>query len=119
LRFFAAAISGLLPGSGQLLLGMKRRGIWLLCGSVLVVIAICVLRMPATYRGYIFTVWCLLPLTIYAVCSALYGDSQKIPIRPSRWWLLAAVPMAFLLTSTTYNGLLRAAGFRSFTIPSS
>jgi signal peptidase I len=118
LRFLAAAISALLPGSGQLLLGMKRRGIWLVSGFLLVLIEICVLRLPTTYWGYIFTAWCMLPLAIYAASNALYGHSQKVPVRLSRWWLLVVVPAAFLLAATTYSGLIRAAGFRTFTIPS-
>lgn len=118
LRFLAAAISALLPGSGQLLLGMRRRGIWLVSVFLLVLIAICVLRLPTTYRGYIFTVWCMLPLALYAACDALYGDSQKILVCPSRWWLLAAVPAGVLLAAITYTGMFRAAGFRTFTIPS-
>ncbi|MGC2245949.1 MAG: signal peptidase I [Terriglobales bacterium] len=114
----ASVISALLPGSGQLLLGMKRRGIWLLSGFLLVLIATCFLRLPKTYWGYIFTAWCMLPLGLYAACNALYGDSQKVPLRPSRWWLLAVVPAGVLLASITYAGLIRAAGFRAFTIPS-
>lgn len=118
LRFWAALASSFVPGSGQLMLGMRRSGLWLLSGFLLAVLAICLLRMPATYWGYVLTVWCMLLLGIYAACDALCSESRIASVRPSRWWLLVSVPLTFLLVMVTYLALFRAAGFRTFTIPS-
>ena len=52
------------------------------------------------------------------MCDALLRSSKATSTRPSRWWLLAFVPIGFMLVAVNYALLVRAAGFRDFSIPS-
>lgn len=118
MRYWAALGSGLVPGFGQVLLGRTRRGLLLLAGFLLAVIAICLFRAPTRYWGLLLTMYWMFALGVYSTCDALLCESKTRSSRPSRWWLLVFLPTAFLLFLLSYSILFRAAGFRSFTIPS-
>ena len=118
LHVWAALVSAVVPGSGQLILGKRRLGVLLLWAFGALVLATYFLRVTATYRGYLVSMCLFLALGLYSVCDALQGSSKTTSTRPSRWWLWAFVPIGFLFIAVDYALLFRAAGFREFTIPS-
>jgi signal peptidase I len=117
-RLWAAVLSAVVPGSGQILVGAKRKGFVLLLAFGVFVIAMWPGRVLATYAGLVLSVFPFLALVLYATCNALLGRSQPAPSRPSRWWLLLFIPVAILSMSLEYRLLGNAAGLRSFSLPS-
>lgn len=117
-RLWAAALSAVVPGSGQILVGAKRKGFVLLLAFGLFVVAMWPGRVLATYAGLLLSVFAFLALVLYATCNALLGRSQPAASRPSRWWLLLFIPVAILSMSLEHRLLGNAAGLRAFSIPS-
>jgi len=118
LHMWAALVSAVVPGSGQFILGKRRLGILMLGAFGALTLATYFFRLPATYKGYLASLFILLALGLYSVCDALQGSSKITSARPSRWWLWAFLPIGFLLIAVDYVLLFRAAGFRDFSIPS-
>ena len=117
-HFAVALLSAVVPGAGQITLGARRKGFRLLAAFGLLVLAIWPLRVMETYLGYVLSACTFFVLLLYSCCSALLSISERTVARPSRWWLLLFVPLAIALLALNYDLLARAAGFRSFTIPS-
>jgi signal peptidase I len=114
----AAAFSAIVPGSGQMFLGTRRRGILLLVAFGGFILAIWPFGVLSTYVGYVISVLASLVLFLYSSLNALLQKSEQTSLRPSKWWLLLFVPLGILSLSLEYALLGRAAGFRSFSIPS-
>jgi signal peptidase I len=117
-HFSVALLSAAIPGVGQISLGARRKGTLLLAAFGLFVLAIWPLRVMTTYSGYVISVCAFLVLVMYSSCSALLGASERTVDRPSRWWVLLFVPLAIAFLCLDYALLTHAAGFRSFSIPS-
>lgn len=117
-RLLAALFSAVLPGAGQLFLGQRRKGtiVFLILGTIL--IGFWPLRLLRFYAGLIalFSAW--ICLYVYAACAAQLAMDLPREERPSRWWLVAILPVTFLSLSLLGRGVTRASGFRSFSIPS-
>lgn len=117
-RLWAAVLSAVVPGTGQILVGAKRKGFLLLIAFGLFVVAMWAGRVLATYAGFVLSVSAFLVLVPYATCNALLGRSEPAISRSSRWWLLLFIPVAILSMSLEYQLLCRGSGLRSFSIPS-
>jgi len=117
-HLLAAVFSAIAPGTGQILLGAKRKGFLLLFAFGLLVVAMWPGRVLATYPGYLLSTFAFLILLPYASWTALLGRSKPAGARPSGWWLLLFIPIAILSMALEYRLLVGAAGFRHFGIPS-
>jgi len=117
-RLLAALFSAIVPGAGQLFLGQRRKSITLFLLFAALLICFWPLRLPRFYVSFILLCWGWIVLYVYAACSALIGRNRETEIRPSIWWLIAIVPATFLILGFSGAAVARAAGFRSFSIPS-
>ena len=117
-RFFAALLSGIVPGTGQLLLGNIRAGALFLAGFAVAVALFWPLRLPQWYFGFCFSVP-MLP--ILSIASAWHAARfhDEISQCLSRWWLFLIVPLAYLASNFDSNRALRLSGFQVFNIPTS
>jgi len=116
-RVLPAALSSILPGTGQLWLGKKETGVAFLGAFCLLILLYWPVRLPTWYAGESVLILAAMNLCVNAALHALRTPSQETA-RPSRWWLLLFIPLA-LTASLAHNGwLLRVAGFRPFYIPS-
>ena len=117
-HIFAALFSACIPGSGQWLLGQRRKAAILILSFAVVVIGFWPLRLLRFYAGLcaVYSGW--IAVYLYAACSAQLAPSSASSRRPSKWWLLATVPFAFVTISLLGRGITRIAGFRSFSVPS-
>jgi signal peptidase I len=116
-RVVAAAVSSVLPGIGQVLLGKTRAGIKFFCAYGLLALLYWPLRLPGSYVGmYVLT---LLTVGLFVVAGwhALRTPSRG-SIPGSRWWLLLLVPLALKASFWSDTRLLPLAGFRAFNVPS-
>lgn len=114
----AALLSAILPGSGQLLLGQRRKGTILL--GILVVLLFCFwpLRVLRSYPGLLVIFWCWIVLYVYAACSAGLARHLSPTERPSKWRLVLVLPITLVTMSLIGAGVTRLSGFRSFLVPS-
>lgn len=113
----AAVLSVFLPGVGHFL--MKRRGtgivfLTITCGLFFVCWPLRLLYHLAALIGFIFG---MLALCTFSMVSAAYGDGRPNE-RPSQWWLLLLLPLAFGLAIIHVNWATRSAGFQIFQVPS-
>jgi signal peptidase I len=76
------------------------------------------IRFLRFYAGFLILYSAWIALYVYAVCAAQSARLLPRAERPSRWWLVATLPLTFLTLSLIGGMLTRASGFRSFTIPS-
>src|SRR5580765_2496284 len=112
----AGFISAVLPGSGHLL--TKRR-----VPALILFVLFCAvllgyqLRMPSHFWGLIFLIFGLIALCISSMVSACYRRGVHND-RPSQWWLVILLPLAFLSASAHNNWMLRASEFQLFVVPS-
>jgi signal peptidase I len=118
LHIWAALASAVGPGSGQLILGKRRSGVFLLGAFGALVLWIDVFRSMATYEGYLVSTLLFLALGLYSICNALLGSSKVTSARPSWSWLAFFLPLGFLLIAVNYSTFHRASGFQTFSIPS-
>jgi signal peptidase I len=117
-RLFAALLSTIVPGTGQLLLGHIRAGAFFLAGFVAALMLFWPARLPASYSGLLFSILALAGLSIAAAWHAL--RSPKDRDRPSSgWWLLLFILIAYICSLVDANVAIRLGGFRPFIIPSS
>jgi signal peptidase I len=117
-HLLAAMFSAIAPGAGQLFLGQRRKGTILLLLLVATLAGFWPLRLLRFYVGFVllFCGWTVLYL--YAACSAQLARNLAKSARPSKWWLLAILPVTILSLSLLARTLTRASGFQSFIVPS-
>ena len=118
-QLVAALFSALIPGTGQLFLGQRRKGSILLVSLVILALCFWPFRLPRFYMAFVVLSVSYIALCLYAACSAVWASSLPRPHRPSRWWLAAVIPATLVALWLVGGGGTRLAGFRSFTIPSS
>jgi len=115
----AAFVSAIVPGVGQFMLGETLRGFVFL--ALAVIWCLCYfapLRLPRLYYGWLALIFSGIALTIAASCQALRSRSEGRG-GPGNWiWLLGTLPLALLGPLVCQSVLLRAGGFRAFSIPS-
>jgi signal peptidase I len=114
----AALLSSLVPGAGQFFLGETRSAAVLLAILLPLSVSIWPLRAPRLFGVFAALAVLWLTLYVYAGCSALLMRARSTPVRPSRWWLAVFIPLALVSAHLVCGGLIRAAGFRAFTVPS-
>jgi signal peptidase I len=113
----AAVLSVVLPGAGHLL--VKRRGtgivfLTIFCGLFFVCWPLRLLHHLAALIGFVFG---MLALCIFSTVNAAYGDIRRGD-RPSQWWLVLLLPLAFGTAVIHVNWVTRSAGFQVFQVPS-
>lgn len=112
----AAVLSTFLPGVGHLLIKRRGTGIVFLtisCGLFFVCWPLRLLYHLAALIGFVFG---MLALCILSTVNAAYGDRPNE--RPSQWWLLLLLPLAFGMAIIHVNWVTRSAGFQVFQVPS-
>lgn len=114
----AGFLSAIIPGVGQLLLGEYRKARILLALLALVLLCYWPLRLPRFYIALLSLVYSPVALNIYAAYSAAFSANVPATQRPSRWWLVALVPVAILSLWPLASLGMRAAEVRFFVIPS-
>ena len=118
-HLYAAALSTLLPGAGQLFLGRIRKAILTFVGLVAICVGFWPLRLPRSYPGILFLIWMCLVVSLFAVIDALLARDVRLPGRMSRWWILAGIPMNYVGTNLIFTVLLFGSGFHTFRFGSS
>jgi signal peptidase I len=118
-HLLASLFSATAPGAGQIFLGQRRKGIFLLLIFSAILIGFWPLRIPHFYLGFVFLVFGWIVLYYYAACSAQLARTGPVGARPSKWWLLATLPLTVITLSLIAGPVVRASGFKVFTIPSS
>jgi len=117
-RLSAALLSGIIPGTGQLLLGSIRAAAVFLAGFAATIALFWSLRLLHWYFGFCLSVLALAALSIASAWHAARFHDEKFP-RLSRWWLLLIVPLAYLGSNVDANRAVRLAAFQVFDIPTS
>jgi len=117
-HLLAALFSAIVPGAGQLFLGQRRKGTILLLILAAVLIGFWPLRLLRFYSGLILLSCVWTALYLYAACSAHLARNVQAGARPSKWWLVGVLPLTVLTLGLLGRTVTRAAGFRSFSIPS-
>jgi hypothetical protein len=84
---FAALLSSIVPGSGQLFLGQLLNGSVLLTVFFGILLCFWPLRLLEYYPAFLALVLAWSTLYIYAACSALLARRHSMSPRPSKWWL--------------------------------
>ena len=117
-RLLAAALSALVPGSGQLILGKRREGIAF--GLVFLCLLFCFwpLRLLHSYWNLIWMFWMHLTLVLSSAFRAFYlrcGIQSSQP-SPARAFLVLAVGLVGLNIALSLS--MSISGFRAFQIPS-
>lgn len=115
----AAALSAVVPGSGQILLGQRCKGLVLLGIFVIICLGFWPFRLLSDFTGLVSLVWPLLGLTLYATTAALLARAGPDSPAPSKWWALLSAPMAYIGVNLVFASLLLAAGFRGMEFSSS
>jgi signal peptidase I len=112
----AAVVSAGLPGAGHFLVNRRRTGMVLLicfCALFFVCWPLRLLHHLAPLIGFVLG---MLALCIFSTVNAAYGDSRNE--RPSQWWLVLLLPLAFGTAVLHVNWVTRSAGFQVFQVPS-
>jgi signal peptidase I len=112
-RLLAALLSAVVPGTGQVFLGQRRKGLILLGIFVIVCLGFWPLRLLSDYPGLVLLLWASLGLTIYATNSALLARSSPLLPALSKWWMLLGTLLAFVGFNLVFTSLLFTAGFRA------
>jgi signal peptidase I len=118
-HLLGALFSAIVPGTGQFFLGQRRNGTVLLVIFVALLIGFWPLRLARFYLGFLLLVLGWIFLYFYAAGSAHIARDGSTGARPSKWWLVAILPVTALTMSLTARPVMRASGFQTFTIPSS
>ena len=108
----------MVPGAGQLFLGQRRKGISLLLVLVAFLIGFWPLRFLRFYAGFVLLYCFWIALYVYSACSAQLARNLPESARPSKWWLVAILPLTLVTLSLLGQVVTRASGFKSFTVPS-
>ena len=115
----AAALSTLLPGAGQVFLKQHRKAAVLFVVLVATSIGFWPLRLPRSYPGLLSLLWVCLLLSLFAICDAIFTREGQASGGLSKWWIVAAIPLAYIGTNICFTSLLLASGFRSLQFASS
>jgi signal peptidase I len=111
-------MSAIVPGAGQLFLGQRRKGVILLLIFAALLVGFWPLRLLHWYLGFALLYSSWIGVYLYAACSGLSAPVQSAAMRPSRWWLIAVVPVSLVTMDLLGIAVTRASGFQSFSIPS-
>ena len=117
-RFSAALLSGLVPGTGQFLLGHVQSGALFLAAFAATLALFWPLRLPQWYLAFCVSVLLLGAVSVAAAWHATRCAHEKLP-KLSAPWLLLVLPLAYLGSNFDANRVMRLAGFQVFNIPSS
>lgn len=117
-HLLAGLLSALAPGTGQVFLGQRRKGIFLLLVFGAILLCFWPLRFLRFYAGFIALYFAWIILYLYAPVSALLARLSSTSTRPSKWWLLLIVPVSLLAMELLGVAMTRGSGFRSFSVPS-
>lgn len=109
----AAALSAVVPGAGQFYLGKRRKAVATFAVLIAVSIGFWPFRMPRSYTNLMLLIWALILLSLYAVYEALFGRDLIPSCRPSRWWILAAIPIHYIGFTLLFTALLFGSGFHT------
>jgi signal peptidase I len=113
----ASFLSAILPGAGHLLIGRRWAGIAMLI-LFCALLAICwPLRLIIYFAVAVGLVFGMLALCITAVVDCAYARGHG-HARPSQWWLMILLPLAFGTATVHARWAIRVAGFQSFEVPS-
>ncbi len=115
-RFWAAALSAVIPGAGQLLLGHIRSAALLLSALATALLLYWHVRLPQWYWGLIVLLLGWIALAIYAVWNALRSPDERWRKASGLWFFPFAI-VAFFLSSLGSNTVMRVAGFQLFHMP--
>lgn len=115
---FAALLSSIVPGSGQLFLGQVLNGSFLFTVFLGILLCFWPLRLLVYYPAFLALVLAWGTLYIYAACSALLARRHSMIPRASRWWLAVVLPVVLLSAELLGAATIRLAGFRAFGVPS-
>jgi len=118
-HIIATVFSTVLPGSGQLLLGHKKRALFLFFGMTAICFGFLYFRLPSSYPGIILLGWMCLLLSSFAVFDALLSKDASSSARISLWWIFAGIPANYLGMNLLFTLLLWGSGFRTFVFSSS
>jgi Signal peptidase, peptidase S26 len=110
----AAFLSALVPGTGQFLLGERRKRVVFFGSLIAIVLGFWPLRLPRSYVAFMILSWCCIGLFLYAAFSPIWSAVVSHSLRPSRWWLAAMIPIT--LVALCFWAML--VHVRLFTIPS-
>lgn len=111
----AAALSAVVPGTGQLYLGKRQKALTILVVLIAVSIGFWPLRLPHSYPSLVLLTWALLALSLYSVFEALLAKDTAPSARISRWWILAAIPLHYIGFNVLFTSLLLGSGFHPAT----
>ena len=117
-RLSAVHLSGLVPGTGQFMLGHVRAGALFLAGFIAVIALFWPLRLPQWYLPFCVAALLLGAVSIAAAwrgARCAHGTYPKL----SAPWLLLILPLAYLASSIDGNLVMRLSGFQAFNIPTS
>jgi signal peptidase I len=112
-RALAALLSAIVPGTGQIFLGQRRRGQLLLGIFGIYCVGFWPLRLLRFHLGLGLLLWMSILLTLYATNSALIARGTLHSPAPSRWWALLSIPLAYVGINLVFTSLLLAVGFRA------
>jgi signal peptidase I len=118
-RVLAAALSAIVPGAGQTLLGQRRKGQLLLGIFVIFSLGFWPLRLLRFYPGLLLLLWVSILLILYATNAALLARRTLHSRMPSRWWILLSIPLTYVGLNLVFTSLLLAVGFRAMEFNSS
>jgi len=112
-RLFAAVLSALAPGAGQLLLGERLKGTVLLVLFAMVVFCFWPLRAPVWWEAFTVVILIWIGLSWYSVGAALLVRQSAVGPRPSKWWLLLVPVLTYVGINLVWTPLFLGAGFRT------
>jgi hypothetical protein len=116
-HLLAASFSAVESGSGQPWLRRPRDGAVFLTGFIGILFCFWPLRLPRYYSTLLLLLaWSA--LYICAACSALLARHLPASSRPSKWWLVLAMPVALVGAELLGVAAIRVSGFRTFGVPS-
>jgi len=113
-----ALLSAVVPGSGHIYLGLRRKGIILLVLLAALLIGFWPLRLLHFYFGFCLLYCGWIVMYVYAPLSALMTREGLASKPTSKWWLTLFVPLSLVAAELLGIAVTRASGFRSFEVPS-
>ncbi len=117
-HFHGALLSSVVPGTGQWILGSSIKAALFLGLFFLLILGFWPARWLRVYAGFGFLFLGWATLFVYATLDALVSCRGKFSSRPSKWWILLFLPIALATSDLTGIAIVRASGFRSFSVPS-
>ena len=112
-QLWAAVLSAIVPGAGQLAMAQRRKGVLLMIVFLALIACVWPLRLPRFYPGLILIILAWMGLAIYATWAVLISRPSPMSSRPSKLWLLGLAPLILAAIILLFNPIFRAAGFRN------